>query len=168
VKLREFMPSDLPTVFAYACLDEEMKYMTFPRALVPEDSLEFLTKVIEHQQAEPRLEYGMALEIDGRHVGSVGIRVSPNRPTDAELGYILHPDYWGQGYMVEACRLMIDFAFKELGVHRVAAYHDPDNIQSRRVMEKLGMEYEGHIPSHLKGRDGTWRPSDQRGVVNPA
>jgi RimJ/RimL family protein N-acetyltransferase len=62
----------------------------------------------------------------------------------AELGYWIGKPYWGQGYATEAAAAMIAFGFNSLKLHRINATHFSDNLASGRVMEKLGMTYEGH------------------------
>ena len=62
-----------------------------------------------------------------------------------EIGYTLHPDYWGQGYVPEAVRALIDLAFKELGLHKIELTCFGDNVQSQRVAEKLGFTHEARI-----------------------
>jgi len=59
------------------------------------------------------------------------------------MGYVLNRNHWGNGYMTEAVREMIRFAFEEMGMHRVAATCDEDNTRSARVMERCGMTLEG-------------------------
>ena len=61
-----------------------------------------------------------------------------------EIGYVLHPDFWGKGYACEAARCVIDFGFERLGLHRIEARFMMGNEQSLRVMEKLGMRFEGY------------------------
>ena len=56
-----------------------------------------------------------------------------------EIGYTLHPDYWGRGYVPEAARALIDLAFKELDLHKIELSCFGYNLQSQRVAEKLGL-----------------------------
>jgi ribosomal-protein-alanine N-acetyltransferase len=63
---------------------------------------------------------------------------------------------WGNGYATEAAAAVLAFAFGPLGLHRVAATCDPANIGSRRVLEKSGLQYEGHLRDYLRIR-GEWR-----------
>ena len=59
------------------------------------------------------------------------------------LGYILHPDYRGNGYTTEAVRLLVDHLFKTKDIIRIQAECSPKNIASMRVLEKAGFSYEG-------------------------
>ena len=60
-----------------------------------------------------------------------------------ELGYTLRRDCWGNGYMVEAARALMHYAFTTKGVRRIIAETDVQNVRSCRVLEKLGMRREG-------------------------
>ena len=62
-----------------------------------------------------------------------------------EIGYILHPDYWGLGYVPETASTLIDLAFKELGLHKIELTCFGYNVQSQRVAEKLGFTLEARI-----------------------
>ena len=61
----------------------------------------------------------------------------------ADLGWWFGVDYWNRGYCTEAARAVLAFAFDVLDLHRVGAAHYGNNPASGRVMQKLGMRYEG-------------------------
>ncbi len=60
-----------------------------------------------------------------------------------EIGWAIHPAEWGKGFAVEAARGLLEFAFTDLGAHRVVAFSHALNTASLRVMQKLGMEQDG-------------------------
>ncbi len=62
------------------------------------------------------------------------------------MGYMIHPDYWGQGYTPEACRPVLDYGFETLGYDRVELWIDETNVASLRVAQKLGFKVKGRIP----------------------
>jgi len=98
----------------------------------------------------------------GVAVGTVILKRLPDgegrETADVEVGWHLRPDRWGRGYATEAARAMLAFGFGTLGLHRIFATCDPENRPSARVMEKVGMRYEGRMREHLLFR-GTWRDS---------
>ena len=57
-----------------------------------------------------------------------------------EIGWRLASPFWGKGYATEGAKAVLDYAFNELNLDQVVSFTVPDNIRSRRVMEKLGME----------------------------
>lgn len=60
-----------------------------------------------------------------------------------EMGWDIHPKYWGNGYAPEAARALLVYAFNELKAHRIQALCNDQNISSERVMIKIGMIKEG-------------------------
>ena len=75
-------------------------------------------------------------------VGFGGFRfVEPGR--DVEILYGIDPPLWGRGYATEAARALLDWAFRETGLTRIFAGADAPNRASFRVLEKLGMRYDG-------------------------
>lgn len=81
-------------------------------------------------------------------VGAIGLRIEPAHER-AELGYWIGVPFWRRGYATEAAAAVIEFGFRELGLHRIYATHLTRNPASRRVMQKLGMEFEGCRRQHL-------------------
>ncbi len=71
-------------------------------------------------------------------------------------GYCFARPAWGQGFATEAARLILDFGFETLGIHRVRAGCDSENAASLRVLEKLGMRREGYFKHDCQIR-GVWR-----------
>ena len=61
----------------------------------------------------------------------------------AELGFWLLPKYWGKGIVAEAVKEIMVYAFERLGLHRVEAYVETENENSKRALEKLGFQKEG-------------------------
>ncbi len=84
---------------------------------------------------------------DGALIGTVGI-------TGAELGYMLAPEAWGQGYASEACRTALTFGFAQ-GLGHVGAGVWADNLASQRVLAKLGFRVTGESlgTSNARGAD---------------
>lgn len=66
-------------------------------------------------------------------------------PDEVEIGWMLTPSAWGQGYATEAGRAVRDEAFDRLELESIVAVHHPANIASGRVLEKLGMTFERDV-----------------------
>ena len=74
-------------------------------------------------------------------VGCCGLRPYRLDEQIHELGFHLLPKYWGQGLAVEAAHAVIAFAFDKVGAKALSAGHHPENVNSRKVLEKLGFHY---------------------------
>ncbi len=91
-------------------------------------------------------------------VGAGELHIQDFHGHNGEIGYSLHPAFWGRGIATEAARLLIDFGFRKLHLHRIYATCDPRNTASFKVMEKAGLSYEGRMRENLLIKDG-WRDS---------
>ncbi len=80
-------------------------------------------------------------------VGAIGLTVSSDHAR-AELGYWIGVPYWGRGYATEAAREVLRYGFEQLWLHRIYAAHFATNPASGRVLEKVGMSYEGTRREH--------------------
>ena len=81
----------------------------------------------------------------GRLVGGVGLFPEAWEGPEFELAYHVVPSAWGRGYATEAAAALLDAAWRETELERVLAFAFEGNGPSRRVMEKLGMRYEGPV-----------------------
>jgi RimJ/RimL family protein N-acetyltransferase len=149
--LRPYSDRDFEAVHSYGCDPAVSRYMLWgPNN--EEDTREFLRIAQEGANEEPRTKYDFAVELnsEGRMIGGCGIYLKGNTGRVAELGYVLHPAYHRRGIMPEGVRALIGFGFDSLGLHRIFARCHPENRPSSRVMEKVGMQYEGRL------RDSEW------------
>jgi RimJ/RimL family protein N-acetyltransferase len=68
----------------------------------------------------------------------------------AEMGYWIGKPFWNHGYCTEAAKRLVRFGFEALQLNRILARHLSRNPASGRVMEKIGMQYEGCLRQHIK------------------
>ena len=88
-------------------------------------------------------EFGVFERETGAYLGNCGlVNVNP-RQYSGVLTYFIHPQWWGRGVATEASAAVLDFAFGTLGLVRVGGSCMACNPASRRVMEKLGFQWEG-------------------------
>ena len=83
---------------------------------------------------------------DDEFMGWFHLRPNHSDKTETELGYRLKQPYWGQGFATEGSLALLDKGFNQLEVDVIVAIADPDNIASRRVMEKVGLKFEIEYP----------------------
>lgn len=88
--------------------------------------------------------YAVVDKASSELLGTVGLTIE-RRFNKANLGYWIGKPYWGRGYATEAAGLIVAYGFRELGLHRIASTHIVRNPASGRVMQKLGMQYEGTL-----------------------
>lgn len=131
-------PQFLMSTHQYASDIENTKYMIYLPNVDINETKAFLDKVhAEWQKCKPQF-YEYAILLNNEHIGAVSIDIDSDN-TEGELGWIINKKYWGNGYITEAARELMNFAVKELKVSKLIARCDSENIGSYRVMEKLGM-----------------------------
>lgn len=92
-----------------------------------------------------------------RVIGSIGLsNVVRGAFQSAHLGFALDAHAVGKGLMHEAVIAVVDFAFREVGLHRVEANHQPQNLRSAAVLRRAGFEIQGYARDYLF-IDGAWR-----------
>ena len=138
IQLRPIQLSDAEDMYEYASDEETTKYV-FETHKSLEDTKENIAKYF---LASPLGKFAIMLKENEKMIGTIDLRVD-EKDKKAEMGYTLNKAYWGKGYTAEAGKLMLQLGFKELGLQRIFAFHDERNPASGRVMEKLGMTYEG-------------------------
>ena len=145
--LRDAQLTDADAIDRYAADLEVVRYLVWgPNS--PERTREVLEHRVTEQQTDParrELELLIVEKASGEVVGGAGLRIADSDDLDANLGYVLARSKWGQGIVTEACQKLLDVAFGWLGLHRVWASADADNVASRRVLEKLGLRCEAHF-----------------------
>lgn len=82
----------------------------------------------------------------------------------AYLGYYIGAPYAGQGYMQEALHLVVEYAFTELGLHRLEANIQPQNAASIALVKRCGFHKEGFSPRYLN-IDGAWRDHERWAIL---
>lgn len=81
----------------------------------------------------------------GEPLGAIGMNNYQKLHNRAEIGYWLLPEHWGKGIISEAMEAMVDYLFREWGLHRIEAVVEAGNSNSSRVLERAGFVYEGTL-----------------------
>ena len=147
--LRHFTQWDFDAVHSWASNPKNTRYMAFgPNS--EEDSKGFLGMV------KPGKDFAVVLKDSNNAIGSCGI-YPDNENDTAELGWILHMDYWKQGYGAELCGELIRYGFENLKLRRLTAPCAAVNYGSYRIMERNGMRREAlHIKKMWARVDKEW------------
>jgi RimJ/RimL family protein N-acetyltransferase len=129
-------------------LDPRVSATLWARAELPTeaDVLDGLSAKVDHWD---RHGFGMWLARDrdtGEMVGRGGLQYTYTAGlNDIEAGWALVPERWGQGLATELAHACVEVGFEQLGLLELVAFTLPDNVASRRVMERTGFTYERDI-----------------------
>lgn len=163
--LEDMVPEDLPDLQNLARTGSVMKYVLI--WLENDDQVaSFLQHAIDEAGQKDRRGYILAVRIPETRAfaGFVLFENDPELKSTAEAGYILLPEYWGNGYASEILQALLKLGFEELSLHRVYAKCDELNLASARVLEKGGLTYEGTLREHVWLRDH-WRSTRYYGML---
>ena len=140
--MRKFTEDDFAAVHSYASCAENVVYMGWgPNN--EEHTRSFINMAITKANENPCTNYQFAAVLKNTNKLIGACNLARIRNDEAEISWILHRDYWKQGYGTEMGKAILGFGFDELSLRRVFAFCDDENIGSYRVMEKIGMRREG-------------------------
>lgn len=155
--LRRPRPEDAATVFANYAQDPEVtRYLTWPPHTDLAQTEKFIASRQEAWEQGKAYEYVITLRGEDQAVGMVGLHPDQH---SAEMGWVLMRALWGQGIMSEAVKPLVEWALAQPELYRIWAVCDARNPGSARVMEKVGMTYEGTLRRWLR-RPGEDVPAD--------
>jgi ribosomal-protein-alanine N-acetyltransferase len=154
--LRDLEEANWRDVHKYASDPEVVRYMDWgPNT--EDETKNFIQRSIASQKEQPRKSYTLAIVLkeDDGLIGGCGIHVSDPTNREGWIGYCLNRHFWRQGYATETARALLRFGFDQLNLHRIFALCDPENLASAHVLEKAGMQKEGHFRER-KFSKGKW------------
>jgi len=157
LSLRPFRRGDVDAVYAYRQLDVVARFLAdgpMSREACAE-AVQQRTSQVGFVMEGDRVTLGMERREDGRLIGEIMLIWQDATARQAELGYILSPDFQGRGYATEAARAMLALGFGPLAMHRIYARCNTLNTASYAVMERLGMRREAHFREVHQMR-GVW------------
>ena len=152
--LRRMLKRDSADMYEYASDPAVSAYLLWE----PHESELYTRRYLSYLQTRYRAgdfyDWAVIWRDADKMIGTCGFTRFTLESNSAETGYVLNPRYWGIGVAPEALRAVMRFGFMELRMHRLEARYMIGNDRSRRVMEKVGMRYEGtHRDSlFVKGR----------------
>ena len=142
LRLRPFQEADAEDLFAYARDPRVGPAAGWP----PHENIEESRRIIATVFAREGT-FAMVDQASGRVIGSVGFvgrhpaGLHPYCPDD-EIGYALHPAFWGRGLASEAVRAVLEYGFTQLGLQRIWCGHYAGNWRSCRCMRACGFCYQ--------------------------
>jgi ribosomal-protein-alanine N-acetyltransferase len=171
LRLRVPHQRDVPAIVAYYRVNQEHLRPWSPRWPADFLSASFWRDQVSRRQAEAAAGVGYGLFIvsrdDDEHiVGNLSLtQIVRGAAEYCVLGYGLAAEAQGKGYMVEAVRGAVRFAFEELDFHRVEASYIPDNRRSGNVLRRAGFQVEGYSRDYLR-INGRWEDHVRAAITN--
>ncbi|MDB5098303.1 MAG: family acetyltransferase [Cyanobacteria bacterium RYN_339] len=146
--LRKIAPEDAPAMHAYTSDPEMVRHLPLNQTYTLEDAQRSVRGFMEMYAARKSAPWGVSLKDTGEHIGICGFE-NWNAQTDrAEIGFIIAKSQWGRGYATEAAKRVMRFGFEVMQLNRLEARTKSENIASKHVLARLGLQYEGLLREH--------------------
>ncbi len=151
--LRRMMKRDSHDMYEYASRPDVTRYLLWDVHESEYYTYRYLSYIQSRYRAGDFYDWAVTLRETEKMIGTCGFTRFNTEANSAEIGYVLNPDYWGHGIATEAVLHVLRFGFLQLRLNRIEARYMVGNDRSRRVMEKVGMTFEGvaRESMHVKG-----------------
>ena len=151
LKIRPFQDTDLQSFAAYRSDPAVEKYQGWGTPYSIEAAAKFIEEMKNTRPATQGQWYQLAIEVkaEGAMIGDSAFCILAEDFRQAEIGFTLARLYQGKGYATEAVARLLDYLFGEIGLHRVRATCDVENLASIKLLERVGMRREAHFIENI-------------------
>ena len=152
--LRRVSQNDVPEILELRGNPETMKFIPRPLVTTSDEALDHYKMIDDKIEKNEGINWAINLKGNPKLIGIIGhYRIQPENHR-CEIGYMILPQYNGQGIVTEAIKLVLEYGFENLQMHSIEAVIDPENFASERVLQKNGFVKEAHIleNEHYEGK----------------
>ncbi len=143
LSLREFVPDDSEDLFRLNSDPRVMRFVGDGRVVSRERHAQIMRRVLGYPRHYADLGFWYTTRRDtGAFVGWFALKYAGKSP-DIEVGYVLAPEAWGQGYATEGASALVQFGFEDLDLDHIIGVTYPKNFASQQVLQKAGLEDRG-------------------------
>ncbi|TCS34786.1 GNAT family N-acetyltransferase [Reinekea marinisedimentorum] len=133
--------SDAELIYELYATDSDVtKYLAWKPHKSLSETNEFVQSRIQEWKDETRFTW--CIESDSSQLKGL-ISCKPQSESSYSVSYVVGKQFWGQGIGTKAAKELVNYLINQPSVYRVEAFCDTGNIGSSKVLEKLGMEFEG-------------------------
>ena len=140
--LRPFKDKDVDDYFGVRDSPEVRRWLHIPESLDRSDAWQQMAWFVGQWELRGTGHWALEEKKSGQFVGRAGLH-RPERHDwpGVEVGWLLHPDYWGRGYATEAGAAAVRYGFEDLQVDKLFSCILPENHRSQAVAKRLGFEF---------------------------
>ncbi|MCB9249832.1 MAG: GNAT family N-acetyltransferase [Ignavibacteriales bacterium] len=154
--LRKLKYEDKSDIFKYAKNPKVAEHVIWYAHQNEMDTIDFLNFTYDSYNKNLPASWGIEWKENNKIIGTVGFNSFDVQNQKGEIGYALSQEYWGKGIIVEACKEIIEIGFKQLFLNRIEARCSPENVNSAKVLEKLGFTFEGILRQQIFAKEKFW------------
>lgn len=143
--LRRVSKDDVNEIMELRGNPETMKYIPRPLVKTEEDALHHFKMIDYKIENNEGINWAITFKGNPKLIGIIGhYRIQPENYR-CEIGYMILPEFNGQGIITEAIKVVLEYGFNDLKMHSIEAIIDPRNLASERVLQKNGFVKEAHL-----------------------
>jgi ribosomal-protein-alanine N-acetyltransferase len=150
VVLRRAKPDDAPSLFAFASDPQVVQFMDWPMPTDASSTKSHLEGASANWDSGVEYQWIILESQTGACIGTIALRVKGHA---ADFGYFLGRSFWGRGLAFDAAAAVLQWLDTQSHILRIWATVDSENLRSRRLLERLGLQLEGVM------RCATFRPN---------
>lgn len=147
--LRQITHDDVDDFFWLRNNDDVMKYIQLPKLESKQKAIERIDFLNNSTIKNEAINWAITLNNSDKLIGWILLKSIDLVNHRAEVGYLLHPDFWRKGIIQEALTAVLDFSFNTLNFHSLEALVNPENIASISLLEKHGFVKEAHFKENF-------------------
>lgn len=147
--LRQYTNTDAEALFSFRSNPQAMRFVPRPLQESTGDALKMIESMNTNITNNESIGWAVELKERQQVIGSVSFHRIEKEHHRGELGYMIHPDYWGRGLVTEAAAAAVHYGFTSLQFHSIEAIIDPDNVASAKVLDKLHFVKEAHFKENF-------------------
>ncbi|VDG96837.1 Predicted acetyltransferase [Lysinibacillus sphaericus] len=137
LKLLKFQETDFELYYSLVSNDDVMAQITERAFLYDESKISFQKLINRNEKHDKFGSYKIYDYLDKTFIGLGHLTLNENKSYEAEIGYMLLPEYWGKGYGTETAKKLVEIA-NRLDLKLITAIIDPENNPSRKILTNLG------------------------------
>ena len=147
--LRQLRPTDDKEIMVLRSDEKILEFLIIPRCNDLLESRQFIEKINNAIKNNESIYWGITEKNDESLIGTICLWNISNENFRAEVGYALHPDFHGKGFMSEAMDVVVDYGFNKMKLHSIEAHVHPDNLASINLLQKKVFKEEGHFTENV-------------------
>ncbi|MES2900714.1 MAG: GNAT family protein [Pseudomonadota bacterium] len=143
--LRFFEEGDAAALYAIFSDVKVMRYWSSSAWTTMEEAHESVREAQAAYTDGSSLRLGIVLRDSGELIGYINLYAIYHANRRCDIGYALAQPHWGNGYLAEAMRAVIEHGFAAMDLNRIEADIDPRNTASEKLLERMGFQKEGYM-----------------------
>lgn len=147
--LKNISMCDREFVFAHFSNNEINRYLFDAEPVTDYDGADEIINSYLQPEPRPHHRWVLVKKSDGTKIGTCGFHNWDIASNSCDIGYDLHPDFWGNGYMLEALKSICAFAKSDMKIRYINAVIYIDNRGSMKLAQRLGFAFTGQMKDEI-------------------